>query len=174
MFGFAVVLSACQSSDTAGTLDVSRKDAPPTEKVTQDELQAYCPRVSLREGTAYFSTYPKGAEKNRDNVRYQASITDVSRSCKYVDGGLTMEVGVAGRVVLGPKGSAGTIEMPIRVAVVEGDRVLYSELHKDKVDIGQAGTTQFVFTDPNVNLPRPSGPNYQVFVGYDEGPVKAK
>ena len=69
---------------------------------------------------------------------------------------------------------AGTITMPIRVAVVEGDKVLYSKLHEQTVQVSQTGATQFIFTDPGVNLPRPSGPNYLVFVGYDEGPYNTQ
>ncbi|MAW87416.1 MAG: hypothetical protein CMJ42_12890 [Phyllobacteriaceae bacterium] len=175
IFATAVILSACQSSDTAGTMDVAgTQGQPPAEAVTQAELEAYCPRVSLREGTAYFSTYEKGGEGQQDRVRYQASINDVTRSCNYADQGLVMTVGAAGRVVLGPRGSAGTITMPIRVAVVEGDTVLYSQLHQHTVQVGQTGATQFIFTDPGVNLPKPSGPNYIVFVGYDEGPYNTQ
>ncbi|MCC0026245.1 MAG: hypothetical protein R3D65_03255 [Zhengella sp.] len=175
VLGIAAFLSACQSSDTAGTMDVSGTDAqPPVAQITQDELEAYCPRVSLREGTAYFSSYEKGGEGQQDKLRYQASIGSVTRSCNYADQGLVMTVGAAGRVVPGPKGAAGTITMPIRVAVVEGDKVLYSKLHEQTVQVSQTGATQFIFTDPGVNLPRPSGPNYLVFVGYDEGPYNTQ
>jgi hypothetical protein len=31
-----------------------------------------------------------------------------------------------------------------------------------------------VFNDPNVTVPEPTSRNYQVFIGYDEGPPKAK
>ena len=58
--------------------------------------------------------------------------------------------------------------------IVEGDTVLYSQLHQHTVQVGQTGATQFIFTDPGVNLPKPSGPNYIVFVGYDEGPYNTQ
>jgi hypothetical protein len=87
---------------------------------------------------------------------------------------LTMNVAAAGRVVPGPLAKAGTVTMPIRVAVTLGDQVLYSQLHQHKVQVADTSTaTQFVFNDPNVSVPAPSAKNYQVFVGYDEGPPKA-
>ena len=173
VLGSAALLSACQSSDTAWTMTSARTDLqPPASQVTQTELEAYCPRVTLREGTAYFSTYERGGDGQQDKLRYQASINNVTRSCDYSGQDLVMTVGAAGRVVLGPKGAAGAIAMPIRVAVVEGEKVLYSQLHKYEVQVAPSGATQFIFTDPSVTLPRPSGPNYLVYVGYDEGPAK--
>ena len=86
---------------------------------------------------------------------------------------MTIKVGVAGKVVVGPAGSAGTVNMPIRVAVVRGDEVLYSQLHKNVVQVTDPSTaTQFVFTDPNVVIPIPSARDVQIFAGFDEGPPK--
>jgi len=54
---------------------------------------------------------------------------------------------------------------------MHGNDVLYSQLHKYPVSIASAaGATQYVFTDPSVTVPAPSAANYQVFVGFDEGP----
>ena len=65
--------------------------------------------------------------------------------------------------------------MPIRVAVVRGDEVLYSQLHKFPLAITDtSAATQFVFNDPAVTIPTPTERNIQVFVGYDEGPPARK
>ena len=65
--------------------------------------------------------------------------------------------------------------MPIRVAAVRGDEVLYSQLHKYKVDVASgAAATQFVFEDPSVVIPVPEPNTVQIFVGYDEGPYDTK
>jgi hypothetical protein len=77
-------------------------------------------------------------------------------------------------VVPGPMFSAGTITMPIRIAVMRGADVLYSQLHQYQVQIANpSAATQFVFTDSNVVVPEPSAADYQAFAGFDEGPVKA-
>ncbi|MEZ5810760.1 MAG: hypothetical protein R3D45_05020 [Rhizobiaceae bacterium] len=177
-------LAACQSGDGGFKfpdlgLGPDKKSEEPDNRVSETDLRAYCPSIRLREGTAFYNTYQRvrrGEEqKTADNIIYQASITDVTRSCRYENGLLNMTVAVAGRVVPGPKGEAGAIAMPIRVVVVRGDEVLYSELHKYQVSINSlTGATRFVFSDPNVSVPAPTAANLLVFAGYDEGPTGRK
>ncbi|MDX8516932.1 hypothetical protein [Mesorhizobium dulcispinae] len=63
--GFMLAAAGCQSSDN-GILNFgfSKKDptAPPPQdpKVLASQLRAYCPKVTLRDGTAFFNTYAKG------------------------------------------------------------------------------------------------------------------
>ncbi|MGX5805689.1 hypothetical protein ACWGS9_31380 [Bradyrhizobium sp. Arg314] len=64
--GFMLAAAGCQSSDN-GILDfgLGKKDPtvppPPQDpKILASQLRAYCPKVTLREGTAYFNTYAKG------------------------------------------------------------------------------------------------------------------
>lgn len=176
VFTLILAVAGCQSGGFPDFgLGSKKEEEKPDERVSQVDLRAYCPRVRLREGTAYYNTYKKmrrgEEEKNADNVIYQASISNVTRSCKYENGLLNMNVAVAGRVVPGPQGVAGSVTMPIRVAVVRGEEVLYSELHQYQLAINSiTGATQFVFNDPNVSIPAPSSANLLVFAGYDEGP----
>ncbi|MET3660659.1 hypothetical protein [Aquamicrobium ahrensii] len=174
--GMMLAIAGCQSNG-GDVLNVQGKQAANAsgEKVLASELMAYCPTLTLREGTAYFNTYARGGQDDPAKIVYQASIGEVTRDCKRSNGQLTMNVAAAGRVVPGPQGAAGTITMPIRVVVMRGGDVLYSQLHQYKVQVSDTSSaTQFVFSDPNVTVPEPSSRNYQVFVGYDEGPPKAK
>lgn len=167
-------LAGCQSGGIQQALNIgSSKDKQTEERqrITQAQLRGYCPRVTLRENTGYYNTYEKNAEGDPDSVIYQAAISDVTRSCEQSDGFLNMKVAAAGRVVPGPKGKDGTITMPIRVAVLEGDQVVYSQLtqHQVQIDTG-GGATQFLVTDENVQVPIQQGSRFRVYVGYDEGP----
>jgi hypothetical protein len=187
----ALALQACQSTANSpvdlgiGTPQQSDGTIPPDAsqqgtavasaepgRITDVELRAYCPRVDLREGTSYYRTYDKGAQDDPAAVIYQASLAETTRSCSFGGGLMTINVAAAGRVVPGPKGRAGTITMPIRVAVTRGDEVLYSKLHQQQVQIGESGATQFVFSDPLVTIPQPTARNISVLVGYDEGPYQ--
>lgn len=181
--GFVLAVSGCQSSDSASVLNVDGKSAAaPAQaaaaqdgKIRSSELEGFCPKVTLREGTAYFSTYAKGGQDDPTKLAYQASISDVTRSCSRATGALTMTIAVAGRIVPGPQAAAGTVTMPIRVAVTRGGEVLYSQLHQYKVQVSDTkAATQFVFTDANVSVPIPTGREYQAFAGFDEGPPMAK
>ncbi len=170
--GFMLVVAGCQSGDKAGVPGAGGQQA---EKILASELLAYCPKVTLREGTASFSSYAKGGQDDPAKLAYQASISDVTRACTRADGKMTINVAVAGRVVPGPAGASGAVRMPIRIAVTRGEELLYSQLHDHQVALdGSGAATQFVFNDPNVTIPIPEDQTLQVFAGYDEGPPKKK
>ncbi|GAA5540200.1 hypothetical protein D8666_09485 [Ochrobactrum soli] len=166
-----VLLAALAGCTTSGSEKPGDMAAEGPKRISASELRAYCPTVTLRDGTAFFSTYAKGGDKDPAQVVYQASLTDVTRSCQYGDGNITIDVAAAGKVVPGPKYKSGTITMPVRVAVRQGDQVVYSKLHKQAVTITNGDTaTQFVFNDKGISLPMPDKQNIQIFVGFDEGP----
>ena len=170
-------LSACTSSDSGSVLDLksAKVEKAHSEQILRSELTGFCPQVTLREGTAFFTTYEKGGDGDASRAVYQASITETTRACTRPDGMLSMNIAVAGRVVPGPKANGATVTMPIRVAITEGDAVLYSQLHQFQVTIiqGQAAT-QFVFNDPNASIPLSSARKVTIFVGFDEGAPKPK
>lgn len=168
VFGVAAIaIAGCQSSSTQSTLG-SAADA---EKITEADLRAYCPRVQLNDGTAYFRTYTKGNKDNPDEVIYQAEISDVTRSCLYRNGQLFITVAAAGRVVSGPKAAGANLTLPIRVAVKEGEGLPYSRLGEfDVAVVPGAGASQFIYKDDQIIIPEPPMRNIQILVGFDEGP----
>lgn len=176
LVGFMFAVAGCQSSDSSGILNLGsqKQDTPPAPKVTASSLQAYCPKVTVRDGTAYFDTYAKGGQGDQTKIVYQASISDVTRDCSRANGSLTLNVAVAGKVVPGPAAKPGTVTMPIRIVVLNGTDVLYSKLHQYPVQVSDmSAATQFVFNDASIVVPEPTEKTYQIFAGYDEGPAKA-
>ncbi|TGQ63689.1 hypothetical protein EN829_030650 [Mesorhizobium sp. M00.F.Ca.ET.186.01.1.1] len=208
--GFMLAAAGCQSGDNGilnlglGKKDPTAPPPPQDAKVLASQLRAYCPRVTVRDGTAFFNTYTKDVQKPKPKLKktgdaaadaaaqaeadaaaatlpddsgrviYQASISDVTRDCSNADGQMTMKIAVAGKIVPGPKFSPGTLTMPIRVAVMHGTDVLYSQLHQYQVQVTDPSVaTQFVFTDNNVVVPAPSAQDYQAYAGYDETAPKA-
>lgn len=194
LVGLMLAVAGCQSSDGVLGLGDNKAVKPntgtETGKVTASSLRAYCPNVTLRDGTAYYNTYGRGGRKaasddsgdpltqddqnNSSNIIYQAAITNVTRDCTHASGTMTMNVAVAGKVVPGPLAKPGTITMPIRIVVMRGSEVLYSNLQQYKVQVSDmSAATQFVYSDANISVPEPETSNYQVFAGYDEGKTKA-
>ncbi len=173
---FTLTVAGCQSGDSGSILGFGSKEKktePDNTKVLASDLLGYCPKVTLKEETGFFNKYAKGGEEDPAKLIYQASISDVTRSCKTAGGILTMEIGVAGRIVPGPASTGGTVNLPIRIAVTRGPEVLYSQLHEYQAALGDAAT-QFVFSDPNVSVPVPAERSLQVLAGFDAGPVKKK
>lgn len=173
IIGLAALSAGCQSSDNGIAGVDTTAPPPPEDKVTQSELEAFCPSISVRDGTASFRTYAGGATDDATQVVYQASIGDTTRACKRADGQMTINIAVAGRIVPGPKGQPGSITLPIRIVVTSSGQVAYSQLHRYQVSVSEtSGATQFVFKDPAVVIPVPEGRQARIFVGFDEGPKK--
>lgn len=160
----ALLLSACTSNDNGGA---ALEGVPPAMAAAEAEgtIPAYCPQVSLREGTAILR---KG---EGESLQYVASIVSTSRDCRIVNGELRMKIGVAGRVVPGPAATPGEIGLPIRIAVVRGVDVLYSQQGSRAVTLRPGeGAEQFVYVDQAVAVPDPTARSLVVYAGFDEGP----
>jgi hypothetical protein len=173
----AAGLGACAGVDEKTVVEGAGVSAPAKEVTASDFVKRsdYCPPIQIRAGTATMTVYERGHENETAYVRYLASIGQTARECSMVGDTLTIKVGIAGRVVAGPKGSAGNVTLPLRVAVTKqfgGTGPLYSELFK--IPVGLAGADlsanyNQVF-DQVVVTAGPQDRNLIIYVGFDEGP----
>lgn len=167
-----LVLTACQSGSGGGIAGVNTTaPPPPSDKITQSELIAYCPAITIREGTASYDVYAKGGDQDRSKIVYQAAIDTSSRSCKRADGQMAITAAVAGRVVPGPLASAGSVTLPIRVALTVNGAVASSTLYKQQVSVSDtSAATQFTFKAPDIVIPTPADGTAHIYIGFDDGP----
>jgi hypothetical protein len=114
-------------------------------------------------------------------TRYQVSIGQTARECAALGGVMTMKVGVEGRVLLGPAGGPGRVDIPLRIAVVqEGTtpKPIVGKLQRLAVDVPPGQTSvPFVHVEQDLTFPMPSAAaldSYVVYVGFDPsaGPAK--
>ena len=176
-------LAGCNSAGTnnvENTLDVANGGQSGANVPVEDAIQdprAYCPQTVLRAGTETYDIYPKGVSKGDEGasakLKFRATISDIARECNTAGAFLNIRVGVRGRYLSGPAGEPGSYTMPLRVAVTQGDTVLYSQLHQIPAEIqpGKLNGT-FSYVDSNVSIPKPEDRNVLVYVGYDEGPYE--
>jgi hypothetical protein len=177
------LLAGCNSTDMSSSFSFGKKKTEETAPDTTKPVvvQGACPVVYLREGTAIYRQYAKGAKKNPDGSQdpeklvMQATLNLTTRQCFQTDQGLRVKVVVQGRLVLGPAGQAGSsFTLPVRVAATDGDATLYSELSQFNVSLAPGETTtQFIFTKDNVMLTSASGLT-RILAGIDEGPYNTK
>jgi len=182
LIGMGLVLAACNSSGSNqvdDTLNVNPANNQQFANVPQpDAIQdprAYCPKTVLRAGTETLDVFPDGISSEDEGasreLRFRATISEVARECSSAGPFLNIRVGVRGRYLSGPKGETGAFAMPVRIAVTQGDAVLYSKLHQITAEIppNQRNGT-FSYVDNEVSIPRPDRENVIIYVGYDEGP----
>ena len=99
----------------------------------------------------------------------------MARECHVAAGMMTMKVGSEGRIITGPAGGPGTVDVPLRVAVVQegvNPKTITSTFGKETVTLGSENDrVTFTHIDSNIAfpMPRPAGliDNYVVYVGFD-------
>ena len=123
--------------------------------------------------------YEKGHDGDAAFVRTQGSITDTARECHALDAKtLSIKLGIGGRILAGPKGGAGTVTMPVRIAVARqhDNSVLFSKAFPVTVNLTApdfgADYSQ-VFDQVQVTV-GPDDRDLIVYVGFDEGTPKKK
>lgn len=139
-----------------------------TPPVTSDDFT--CPKVEVRGGAAAWQV----TDKADGALRYQATLGQFSRECRYTTPDMNMRVGIQGRVLLGAKGGPGRINVPIRLALVEEGPVpkpVWTKFYSVPVEIGE-GVMQvdFAIVADDVNFPRPAPgtlERYLMYVGFD-------
>jgi hypothetical protein len=136
-----------------------------------------CPEVKVRAGAATLmvGSKPGEGEPSALDLRYQGSITRTARECHLNGNNLTMKVGVEGRIITGPAGGPGNVEVPVRIAVVhEGisPKVVASKLGRENVAIvGSIDRVNFTHIEDDLSFPLPTPitdiSQYVVYVGFD-------
>jgi hypothetical protein len=138
-----------------------------------------CPSVEVRAGAAQHSISANPAEPSPMTLRYQLTLGETARECKLVGSTLTMKVGVRGRVILGPAGGPGQVDVPIRFAVVrEGvdPQTITTKFHRMAVAVPpNDANVAFSYVEGDIAFPMPKGAEidyYVVYIGFD--PITAE
>lgn len=181
--GFALAaavstLAACgtvggdQGGDSAATKLLLGNTNPPPLTAPEDlALKRQCPPVEILPGAAAYPVYEKAGDTDPFSLRYQASIADTARECSSLGVEAAIRVGLAGRLILGPKGAPGAFRVPLRIAVLdEAGKPVYSQSHMVDVSV-PAGQQQAEFShienDIVVPIPENRFRGWTIVVGYD-------
>jgi hypothetical protein len=191
----AAALSGCASASTPDTADTGvpsrfsslfSGSAVATVPAAAGTGAAFngddCPSIDIRNGTGTLTVNGKPPEAAPTDVRYQLSFTEVARQCTVVGSNLVIKVGVQGRIIVGPVGGPGQVDIPLRYAVVrEGAdlRTIATKFKRVAANV-PPGQSNVVFSDveESLSFPVPSRaelPAYMIYVGFDEigdGPEK--
>ena len=180
----ALLLAGCGSSSLSSSLSSlnvfdSNKATTGTaaDGAAANPSDIECPSVIVRTGasTLMIGDNSKANESGVMSLRYQGTIIRTARECNVTAGVVTMKVGIEGRIITGPAGGPGTVDVPLRVAVVQNGvtpKPIVSNFGKETVTVGQqVDRVAFTHIDENIvfPLPQPLGliDSYVVFVGFD-------
>lgn len=143
----------------------------PGQPAADDEID--CPQVTVRAGASTYGVGVTGKPAVGNDVRFQASITKMARECVRNGADIVARIGIQGRVIAGPAGAPNTVEVPLRVAVVQGgvgEKVIASKAYRTTVEMPEGGSVPFTFVAEDLSYPVPSAAvadSYIFYVGFD-------
>jgi hypothetical protein len=183
----AIAIAGCSSSVTEAAPDASGGSgfrqrmsslffgtpATDAQALATADPNFDCPVADIRSGASTLRL-PSGADTTSNTLRYQATIGRLARECQVRAGTMTVKVGVQGRVIVGPAGGPGQIDIPLRYAIVrEGPepKTILTKLNRFPVSVGDGQTSApFLQVEEDLTFPIPRGAeldSYVVYVGFD-------
>jgi hypothetical protein len=142
--------------------------APPA---IDNELE--CPAVQIRAGASTYAVGAPGKQAVGNDLRFQATITRTARDCTKTGDQIVARIGILGRVISGPAGVPATVEIPLRVAVVQGgvqERTIATKVYRTTVAMNDAGSVPFSLVAEDMAYPIPpgaTGDSYIFYIGFD-------
>ena len=193
LMGLAMMLTGCGMSGVGllssnGFSDISEQsgDAAVTEETLLDSAKAdyatgsvvstvgtSCPKFVVWPRDRRLTVYEPGQEGDGLAIRHRGEITRTARECAIEPGKVDVKYGLAGRVLLGPKGKPGTVILPVKVHVADLNReIVATQVIKVKVTVPDDKPYGFFSVVNKTSFPLPEGTrpdDYQLFVAFDRG-----
>jgi hypothetical protein len=165
-------------SDRFGQLFGSKSqavgEAPPA--AVDNELS--CPPVNIRAGASTYAVAAPGKQAVGNDLRFQVSITRTARDCTLTGDQITARIGIQGRVIAGPAGNPPTVEIPLRVAVVQGgvqEKTIATKVYRTTVSMAEGSSVPFSLVAEDMVYPVPqgaTGDSYVFYIGFDPQALK--
>ncbi|WP_249143864.1 hypothetical protein [Bradyrhizobium lablabi] len=156
----------------------SDKPSGPPPALSDSDAELTCPPVVIRAGASTYSVAAPGKQPIGNDLKFQASITRTARQCSLNNGEITVKIGIQGRVIAGPSGAPPTVQVPLRVAVVQGgvgEKTIATKAYQTTVQMDEAGSVPFSLVAEDVVYPAPSpgdNDNYIFYIGFDPQALK--
>lgn len=190
----ALLLSGCgvsqmtSSLGDGGIFSSSKKEAAWTPIITEDsmltaarqnsdgpiELAAAsgCPPLQVEGGQRSVTIYENRKVGVGSAVIHRGEITKTARECKLTDGQVLVKYGLAGRILLGPKGKTGTITLPVTMEIMDKSKnKVKSEPFTVSVTITKENPLSYFSLVRDVTIPVKEGTNpqdYSIVVAFEK------
>jgi hypothetical protein len=154
------------------------KSEEPGATVPEGESDLTCPEVKIRAGASTYAVGLPGKQAVGGDLRFQASISRTARDCTINGGQITARIGIQGRVIAGPAGTPPTVEVPIRVAVVESgitEKTIATKVYRTTVEMSEGNSVPFSLVADDLVYPAPPGAlgdSYVFYIGFDPQALK--
>ena len=161
-----------------GLFGGGKSEEPGPTVVPEVDPDLSCPEVKIRAGASTYAVGLPGKQAVGGDLRFQASISRTARDCTINGGQITARIGIQGRVIAGPAGNPPTVEVPIRVAVVESgitEKTIATKVYRTTVAMTEASSVPFSLVADDLVYPAPPGAlgdSYVFYIGFDPQALK--
>jgi hypothetical protein len=175
---FAAPASSQSLGDRFKSLFGVRPEQPAEAAPAEGETDLTCPPVSIRAGASTYAVAAPGKQPVGNDLRVQATITRTARDCTKNGDQITARIGIQGRVIAGPAGAPSTVEIPLRVAVVQGgvqEKTIATKVYRTTVSMSEDGNVPFALVAEDMVYPVPlgaAGDSYIFYIGFDPQALK--
>jgi hypothetical protein len=144
----------------------------------EGENDLTCPPVSIRAGASTYAVAAPGKQPVGNDLRFQATITRTSRQCTKIGDQISARIGIQGRVIAGPAGAPSSVEIPLRVAVVQGgvqEKTIATKVYRTTVAMSEDSSIPFTLVAEDMLYPVPpgaTGDSYIFYIGFDPQALK--
>jgi len=162
----------------ASSQSLGERPEQPAESAVEGETDLTCPPVSIRAGASTYAVAAPGKQPVGNDLRVQATITRTARDCTKNGDQITARIGIQGRVIAGPAGAPSTVEIPLRVAVVQGgvqEKTIATKVYRTTVSMSEDGSVPFALVAEDMVYPVPlgaAGDSYIFYIGFDPQALK--
>ena len=159
-----------------GKSEEPAEGAPPPAPEGENDLT--CPPVSIRAGASTYAVAAPGKQPVGNDLRFQATITRTARQCTKTGDQITARIGIQGRVIAGPAGAPASVEIPLRVAVVQGgvqEKTIATKVYRTTVAMSEDSSIPFTLVAEDLVYPVPpgaTGDSYIFYIGFDPQALK--
>jgi hypothetical protein len=152
------------------------------QQVTGTQQVLDCPFIDIRAGASTLTIGPSASSDGTPStnngamaVKYQGTFVRAARECAAVGPNMVMKVGVEGRIIVGPAGGPGHVDVPLRFAVVQetptGAKPIVTKFVLVPVTVAsQTDNPTFTYIADDLTFPMPSANalnSYVVYIGFD-------
>ncbi len=188
-------LSACSLGNLpsigGGLFGSSQKQEPPkkTAVLSEERLLAaakqdvagegavstatsLCTKFKIWNSDRFLTVYDVGQYGDGMAVRYRGELTKAARECQFQPGVVHVKYGFAGRVLLGPKGGAGTFNLPLLVHLADksGNKIKTEKITVP-VTVQPGQSIGYFSLVRRMDIPlkgTESGKNFGIYVGFQK------
>jgi hypothetical protein len=169
--------SSSQSTSTPGVNEEQLLSAAKTSNNDPvspivGEVAHGCPRLSISPRGSHLTIYEDGRAGDGLAIMHRGEITKTARECQIEPGRVTVKYGFSGRVLLGPRGNAGNVALPVNVVVTDSKR---EKITSDSMNVAVAVAVDnpigYFSTVRTVTFEIPEGTRpgeFELFVGFDQ------